>query len=814
MSIAEATDSELEGALLHSVQRGLFGYSYRGIQTLKSPFDWALYPMLLWEVRPRTIIEIGSNRGGSALWLADTMRAFGIPAEIHSIDVSPVTGLSAPGLYFHRGDARCLDQCLSVEFMGSLPRPLLVIEDSDHQKDTVLAVLNFFDRWLLPGEYIIVEDGIVTQLGIADQFEGGPQAALALFLDQHAEDYEIDTRYCDFYGKNVTYAVNGYLRRRGDARRVDCASPAAGQAVVAQHWRFPADNSALQASGTAVSATRGAAAEAAVEDAPAKAKPLQRWWARLLPPPAATPPRLPPAAVEYLSTINALYEQVLGRAVDPEGSATHSALLAQGATADMIGRLLAQSLESQNNLNLLYLQILGRPADTGGLATFTALLASGTKLGEVRRLLAQSSEAESALCRVYEQTLGRPADPDGLATYTALLADGTSLDQLRRLFAHSPEAQNSLTAHYQQALDRAPTAMELQADAELLYSGTSLDTIVQTLAQSTEAKFAALKRELGSLKAMLQPFSLGAPEKIPLELVEAVSGHGEYNALYRALAGTERPMTSPPSPVPFTSSLCHQHHFLLDQFKYWTWAMKIRPRFHRKFWEWVYIAQTLFERGLLVSGKRGIGFGIGTEPLPALFASLGVEVVASDQSLEAAERSGWVKSKQHSYDLSALNELGICTDTMFSRLVSFMEVDMNDIPASLAGTFDFCWSSCSLEHLGSLKHGLDFIENSVDILRPGGVAVHTTEFNLSSNSETVENQHVCLYRRCDIDPFLEKMAAKGLLASPIDWTLGEGFAELVVDMPPWARLEPHIRLKHAQYDTTSIGLIIQKPARR
>ena len=41
------------------------------------------------------------------------------------------------------GDARRLDQCFSPEFMAKLARPLLVIEDSDHQRDTVLAVLNF-----------------------------------------------------------------------------------------------------------------------------------------------------------------------------------------------------------------------------------------------------------------------------------------------------------------------------------------------------------------------------------------------------------------------------------------------------------------------------------------------------------------------------------------------------------------------------------------------------------------------------------------------------------------------------------------------
>ena len=214
MSVIERGGSVLGGPLLDSIQRGTLNYTYKGIPTLKNPFDWALYPMLLWELRPRTIIEIGSNRGGSALWLADTMRGFGLPAQIHSVDLNPVTDVVAPDVKFHRGDARRLADHLSDDFMATLLRPLLVIEDADHQKGTVLAVLNFFHRWLSPGDYIIVEDGIVTELGIAEAFNGGPQAALPEFLDQHADDYEIATRYCDFYGRNVTYAVNGVLRRR------------------------------------------------------------------------------------------------------------------------------------------------------------------------------------------------------------------------------------------------------------------------------------------------------------------------------------------------------------------------------------------------------------------------------------------------------------------------------------------------------------------------------------------------------------------------------------------------------------------------
>ena len=53
-------------------------------------------------------------------------------------------------------------------------------------------------------------------------------------------------------------------------------------------------------------------------------------------------------------------------------------------------------------------------------------------------------------------------------------------------------------------------------------------------------------------------------------------------------------------------------------------------RLHRKIWEFCFIAQALDERGMLARGRRGLGFAVGTEPLPAMFASRGCAIVATD----------------------------------------------------------------------------------------------------------------------------------------------------------------------------------------
>ena len=205
--------SSLTKSQLQTLQKGTMAYTYRGVETQKNPFDWALYPMLLWSEKPATIIEIGSKSGGSALWMADMMRTFGVPADIHSVDINPVGIGAIPGVTFHRGNARKLSEVFGRSFFHRLARPLLVIEDSDHTAKTTGAVLDFFDPWLRAGEYLVVEDGIVTDMGDADMYQGGPLAAIERFLEKRGDDYEVDEKYCDWFGTNLTWNVNGFLKR-------------------------------------------------------------------------------------------------------------------------------------------------------------------------------------------------------------------------------------------------------------------------------------------------------------------------------------------------------------------------------------------------------------------------------------------------------------------------------------------------------------------------------------------------------------------------------------------------------------------------
>jgi hypothetical protein len=94
-------------------------------------------------------------------------------------------------------------------------------------------------------------------------------------------------------------------------------------------------------------------------------------------------------------------------------------------------------------------------------------------------------------------------------------------------------------------------------------------------------------------------------------------------------------------------------------------------------------------------------------------------------------------------------------------------------------------------------------------LKPGGIAVHTTEFNLSSNDATLESKELSIYRRRDIEDLIARLTRAGHRVAPIDWTSGEGFVENIADLPPYSP-DGHLRIRISDYDCTSIGLAIIK----
>ena len=256
-----------------------------------------------------------------------------------------------------------------------------------------------------------------------------------------------------------------------------------------------------------------------------------------------------------------------------------------------------------------------------------------------------------------------------------------------------------------------------------------------------------------------------------------------------------------------------------DWAAYWAAALKVPVVFHRKLWEFAYVLQALFENGHLHPGTRGLGFGCGEEPLPSYLASLGIVITMTDLPPDDPRAAKWASTTQYasSTDLAFKSHL-VDRDT-FDRLVDLRYVDMNAIPADLRN-YDFCWSICALEHLGSIQRGLDFIENSLATLRPGGLAIHTTEFNFLNDDETIDNWMTVLYQKRHFCDLRDRMQACGHEVAPLDFNVGSKPLDKFIDMPPyeWSRYmqetwggdQPHLKVTVDGFPATCFGLIIRK----
>lgn len=210
--LADARRTEIPVKLLRKIQAGTIGYTYRGIPCLKNPFDLAIYLKLLHNLKPKTIIEIGSMGGGSGVFFAEQSGLLGIGTKVWSLDINPVIGMDSPVLTFLGGDIHDLGASKLPSILENAERPLLIIEDGPHTYEGSIAALDFFHTYLDSGDYIVIEDGNLRDLGVLEQ-KDGPNRAVREFISKHSQAYQIDYALCDSFGTNVTWNTDGYIRK-------------------------------------------------------------------------------------------------------------------------------------------------------------------------------------------------------------------------------------------------------------------------------------------------------------------------------------------------------------------------------------------------------------------------------------------------------------------------------------------------------------------------------------------------------------------------------------------------------------------------
>lgn len=191
-------------AMLH-VSESRRALTWLGTVVRKLPTDLWTYQEILTERRPDYILETGTWYGGSALFLASVCQLLSHGLVV-SIDLLP-PDCPLPEhdrLRYHIGWSSTNPSV--VEHMRTMTAgaSTMVVLDSDHRAEHVLAELDAYAPLVTLGQYLVVEDGPYNPVGST-----GPAAAVAEWLPEHPE-FVHDAARERF---DVTTCRGGFLRR-------------------------------------------------------------------------------------------------------------------------------------------------------------------------------------------------------------------------------------------------------------------------------------------------------------------------------------------------------------------------------------------------------------------------------------------------------------------------------------------------------------------------------------------------------------------------------------------------------------------------
>jgi cephalosporin hydroxylase len=163
------------------------------------------------QVRPRLLIECGTNRGGSSLFFAHLFDLLGDGAVV-TVDVARLHHLSHPRITYLIGSStsgEILDQVRSKA--AACTGPVMVILDSDHSRGHVRRELECYAPLVTPGSYCLVQDGVIDTLSVFRADRPGPLPAIEEFL-RSTDAFELDLERSDRF--LITHHPKGWLRRK------------------------------------------------------------------------------------------------------------------------------------------------------------------------------------------------------------------------------------------------------------------------------------------------------------------------------------------------------------------------------------------------------------------------------------------------------------------------------------------------------------------------------------------------------------------------------------------------------------------------
>ena len=182
-----------------------YTWEWAGVPIIRLPDDVVVLQELIWSYRPTHIVETGVARGGSMVLNTSLQRMAGLEPRVLGIDIQILAHTRAAldghpmadGVTLHEGDSTDdVAEATTRAFLGGAERALLIL-DSNHTHDHVLAELRVLAPLLPASSYVLVADTLVEEFPedfYADRPWGrgnNPYTALHQFLAEETA-FELD----------------------------------------------------------------------------------------------------------------------------------------------------------------------------------------------------------------------------------------------------------------------------------------------------------------------------------------------------------------------------------------------------------------------------------------------------------------------------------------------------------------------------------------------------------------------------------------------------------------------------------------------
>lgn len=210
-------------------QKYSYTFTWMGRPIIQHPEDILRIQEVLFELQPDIIIETGVAHGGSLILYASLCqlmgkgKVIGVDIEIRphnrkAIEAHPMK----PWITLIEGSSIDPKTVGKVKKLIKPKDKVLVILDSDHTKEHVRHELDAYFSFVSPGSYLVVTDGIITDLKDVPQnkkyrVDEGPCEAAQEFLKKHPE-FTLQSPHWRFnespLTENVTCWPGAWLKRK------------------------------------------------------------------------------------------------------------------------------------------------------------------------------------------------------------------------------------------------------------------------------------------------------------------------------------------------------------------------------------------------------------------------------------------------------------------------------------------------------------------------------------------------------------------------------------------------------------------------